>query len=55
LDEGLTHVKDVVVHPDYRFAWERMKREGMVDYDLSPEVIESWKEIEVWKNGVKVK
>ncbi len=55
LDEGLTHVKDIVVHPDYRFAWERMKREGMVDYDISPEVLESWKKIEVWKNGVKVK
>ena len=55
LDEGLTHVKDVVVHPKYRFVWEKMKREGMVDYDLSPEVLESWKEIEVWKNGVKVK
>ena len=55
LDEGLTHVKNVVVHPKYRFVWERMKSEGMVDYELSPEVLESWKEIEVWKNGVKVK
>jgi signal transduction histidine kinase len=55
LDKELTHVKGLIIHPDYRFLWEKLKREGMVNYDLTPEVIESWKEIEVWKNGVKLK
>jgi len=55
LDQGLSHVKDLIVHPRYRLVWETMKREGVVHYDLSTEVLESWREIEVWKNGVKVK
>ena len=55
LDKELTHVKRLIIHPDYRFLWEKLKREGLLDYDLSPEVIESWKQIEVWKNGVKIK
>ena len=35
--------------------WQKLKEEGIIDYGLTPEVIESWKEIEVWKDGVKVR
>jgi signal transduction histidine kinase len=55
LDKELTHVKRLIIHPDSRLLWEKLKKEGVLDYDLSPEVVESWKEIEVWKDGVKVK
>ena len=55
LDANLTNVLRIVVPPDSRYLWQELKKKGIVDYDLTPEVIESWKEIEVWKNGVQVK
>jgi len=55
LDASLTNVLRIVVPPDSKYLWMKLKKEGIVDYDLTPEVIESWKEIEVWKNGKKVK
>lgn len=55
LDSGFTHVKRLIIHPDERLLWEKLKGEGFVDYDLTPEILESWKEIEVWKNGVKIR
>ena len=55
IDANLTNVLRIVVPPDSRYLWEQLRKEGIVDYDLTPEVIESWKEIEVWKNGVKIK
>jgi len=42
------------VHDAYN-PWQKLKEEGIIDYDLTPEVIESWKEIDVWKNGKKVR
>ena len=55
LDASLTNVLRIVVPPGSRELWQELKKEGIIDYDLTPEVIESWKEIEVWKNGVKIK
>ena len=55
LDETLTNVKSIVIKPTSHFVWQNLKKEGIVDYDITPEVIESWKHIEVWKSGVKVK
>jgi signal transduction histidine kinase len=55
LDESLAYVRSIVIHPDSRFIWQNLRKEGILDYDITPEVIESWKKIEVWKNGVKVK
>jgi signal transduction histidine kinase len=55
LDETFMHVKRIVINPISRNIWQNLKKEGFVDYDITPEVVESWKQIEVWKDGVKVK
>ncbi len=55
LDEELMNVKRITLTPDTRFALRKLKQEGILDYDITPEVIESWKQIEVWKNGVKIR
>jgi signal transduction histidine kinase len=55
LDSTLTEVLRIIVPPASIHLWQQLKKEGIVDYDLTPDVIESWKQIEVWKNGIKVK
>jgi signal transduction histidine kinase len=55
LNATLNSVLRIVVSPKSRYLWEQLKEEGILDYDITAEVIESWKQIEVWKNGIKVK
>jgi signal transduction histidine kinase len=55
LNATLTSVLRIVVSPKSRYLWEQLKEEGILDYDITEKVIEDWKKIEVWKNGVKLK
>jgi len=55
LDATLASVLRIVVSPKSRHLWQQLREEGILDYDITPEVLESWKKIEVWKDGVKVK
>jgi signal transduction histidine kinase len=55
VDQYLQPKRNVTFTPTFHDEWARLKQAGLIDFDVTPEVIEKWMKLERWENGVKVK
>jgi signal transduction histidine kinase len=55
VDQYLQPRRNVTFTPAFHDEWARLRQAGLIDFDVTPEVIKEWMDFERWENGVKVR
>jgi hypothetical protein len=55
VDQNLHPKRDVIFSHSFYDEWARLKQAGLIDFDVTPEVIEEWMKFERWEKGEKVR
>ena len=55
VDQFLKPKRNVTFTPTFHDEWARLRQAGLIDFDVTPGVIEKWMKFERWEHGMKVR
>ncbi len=53
VDQNLNFI-NLILSGRFYDEWSKLRQRGLIDFDITPEVIEKWKKFERWEKGVRV-
>lgn len=55
IDQNLKLRQNLVFSPTFHDEWAKLRERGLIDFDITPEILQELMKLERWENGVKVR